>query len=143
MRNIFKMIFGGKIESFEKVTLCVSGMRYVSEYEITPSGDKAVFSEYCFTYRDGKRTRELKNSAFCDLAAATELLNKCRLITWDGFDGKRPPGVLDGIDFSLKANVDGNKTICANGSQNFPRHYRDLVDGIHKVLSSESPDADK
>ena len=38
--------------------------------------------------------------------------------------------------FSLNAVVNGGKIIRAEGSQNFPKHYRNFTDGLYEMLNS-------
>ena len=63
-----------------------------------------------------------------------KLLNDCGISTWNGFHGKHPRGVKDGTMFNFKAKINGDTEITADGSQNFPKHYRDLTDGLYKLL---------
>ena len=69
---------------------------------------------------------------------ALQLLNDCRLLAWDGFYGPHPKHVLDGTMFRLTATVNGDQTIRANGSQNFPKHYRDFTDGLYALLHPDN-----
>ena len=77
------------------------------------------------------------HGGFKDLRIMLDLLNKCSLLSWDGFHGKHPKGVKDGIMFSLQAVLNGGKTIKAEGSENFPRHYRDFTDGLYSLLNDD------
>ena len=69
----------------------------------------------------------------CSTDTVLELLNKCRILSWDGFNGPHPKNVKDGIMFTLKATVNEGKKIYATGSQNFPKHYRDFRDGLNAL----------
>lgn len=115
--------FGGarpmeKIESFETVTLRISGMRGTTDYEIVMKGDAAQVTEYRIRYdMDGKRVPE--RQATCSADTVLKLLNDCELTVWDGFHGKHPSGVKDGIMFSLQATVNNGRTIKAEGYGNF------------------------
>ena len=140
MRNIFNINMFGKIKSFEIVTLHTSGMRHVTDYEIVMNGDEAEISQYAVGYRDGEEVRRLKKRAFCSAERALKLLNRCRLLSWDGFHGKRPKGVMDGTNFIFRATVNGGKELYATGSQRFPPRYRDFTDGLYRVLNGEAPD---
>lgn len=131
MRNI-KLLFE-KINSFEIVTLHTSGMRYIADHEIVNNGDNAIVSQYAIEHRDGEKVRHLQKRAKCSMKFMLELMNKCRLLSWDGFYGKHPKGIKDGIMFSFDATIN-DKKIHADGSQNFPSHYRDFTDGIYKIL---------
>ena len=124
-----------QIESFEIITLHTSGMRYSADVEIVMKGDAAEVSQYQIRYRypEDERILEKRVSVSCD--TMLKLLNECRLLSWDGFHGKHPRGVRDGTMFSLYAVVNGDKKIRADGSQNFPKHYRDFTDGLYKMLN--------
>lgn len=125
-----------KIESFEIVTLRISGMRHVTEYEIVMKDGKAEVSRYEIRFTQGKNVeRVLEKSVVCGEEKALKLLNDCKLLSWNGFHGEHPRGVKDGTTFTLKATVNGDKQIYANGSQNFPRHYRDFTDGLYDILN--------
>ena len=127
----------GKITSFEIVTLHTSGMRFVKEQEIVMKENGAEVSEYGLRFKDGGRERVLQKRVICSEQEILKLLNDCKLISWDGFYGKHPKGVKDGTMFTFNATLNGNKKISANGSQNFPRHYRDFTDGLYKILNEE------
>lgn len=135
MRSIFNLF--GKIKSFEIVTLHTSGMRHVTDYEIKKSGENAEISQYAVGYRDGEKVRQLQKRAECSADRALELMNKCRLLSWDGYHGKRPKGIKDGTDFIFKATVNDGKEIYATGSQRFPRHYGDFRDGLREMLNNK------
>ncbi len=125
-----------QIESFEIITLHTSGMRYSADVEIVMKGDAAEVSQYQIRYRypEDERILEKRVSVSCD--TILKLLNECRLLSWDGFHGKHPRGVRDGTMFSLNAVVNGGKIIRADGSQNFPEHYRDFSNGLYEMLNS-------
>lgn len=129
MKSIFKQ--SDRIENFEVVTLRVSTMRNVSEYEIVMKDGKAEVSCYSIRFTQSKDERVLEKRVSVDEAEALKLLNDCGVLSWDGFHGSHPRGVTDGTMFNLHATVNGGKKIYATGSQNFPRHYRDLTDGLY------------
>ena len=125
---------GGRIVSFDVVTLHESGMRFVREYEMVMKEDRAEVSLYGNRSGGNDKQRVLKKCAVCSRDAALSLLNGCGLLRWDGFSGPHPKGVRDGIMFTLNATVNEGKRIHASGSQNFPRHYRDFRDGLDRIL---------
>lgn len=129
----------GSITSFEYVTLRVMGMRFTNEYELLMKNGKAELSQYAVRYGSGDRedTRVLEKRAECSESEALDLLNGCGVLLWNGFHGAHPRGVLDGTMFRLKAKVNGETTVTADGSQNFPKHYHDLTDGFYKLLYRE------
>lgn len=123
-----------RIVSFETVTLRTSGMRGISEYEIVGKGGAAEVTQYGIRFRENAETRVPRRRAVCGEETVLKLLNDCKILSWDGFDGPHPRGVLDGIMFRFTASVNGGKTVSARGSQNFPRHYRDFTDGLYELL---------
>ena len=134
----FFSLRGGKLSSFEKVTLRLSGMRGVREYELVKKDGGAELSLYGidFSIKEKRADRRvLQKRALMEEDEALSLLRKCRLLSWDGFYGKRPRGLLDGTDFRLEATVNGGTEISASGSQNFPRGYRELLDAFYELLS--------
>lgn len=137
MKRFFNFFY--KIRTFEIVTLRTSGMQPTVEYEITNDGGRAEVSQYAVEYRDGETTRRPERRVVCDMATVIGLLNKCRLLSWDGFCGEHPRYVKDGTMFTLSATVNGGKEIHATGSQNFPRHYHDFADGLREILESGEP----
>ena len=125
------------IETFSTVTLRESGMRGSTEYEIVMNDDKAEISFYWIKYIQGKDCRELDRRALCSKDTVLKLLNDCDILSWNGFVGNHPKGVLDGIMFTFNADVDQDIKIYARGSANFPKHYREFVNGLHSMLRTE------
>ncbi len=125
-----------KIESFDIVTLRLSGMRFTTEYEIVMKGEDAEVTEYKIRYgKDKDKDKRVpEKKAVCNVDRVLKLLNDCELASWDGFVGNHPKGVKDGIMFSLKATVNGSKKISAHGSENFPKHFREFRDGLNALL---------
>ena len=124
----------GKIKSFEAVTLHTSGMRSITDDEIVMKDGKAVLTRYHIRYNGHEDVRLPEAVAECSEEEALGILNDCKMLSWDGFHGKHPRGVRDGIMFRLDATVNGGETIHADGSQNFPRHYRDFTGWINETL---------
>ncbi len=123
-----------EIVSFEIVTLHTSGMRYTGETEIVMKDGKAEVSQYGIRYSQDEDRRVLEKRAVCGAEEILKLLNDCKLLSWDGFHGPHPKGVLDGTMFTLNATVNEGRRIYASGSENFPRHYRDFTDGLYNIL---------
>lgn len=124
-----------KITSFEMVTLRLSGMRFSNEYEIVMQGKDARVSKYELRYEKEKGSvRVPVNNKVCSADRVLKLLNDCELAAWDGFHGAHPKDVRDGIMFTLKATVNGNRSIRAEGSENFPKHFRELRNGLDDIL---------
>lgn len=129
-----------QIESFEIITLHTSGMRYSADVEIVMKGDNAEVSQYQIRHRYPENERILEKRVLVSDDIMLKLLNECKLLSWDGFHGKHPRGVLDGTMFSLSAIVNGGKKIRADGSQNFPKHYRDFTGGLYEMLNEKAKD---
>ena len=123
-----------RITSFDTVLLRQSGMRGATEHEMVMKDGKAEVSLYGIRYAGGEDQRVLEEQSVCSLEDALKLLNDCDLLSWDGFKGPHPKHVKDGIMFILNAIVNDNRTIHAEGSENFPKHYRELTDGLHAIL---------
>ena len=126
-----------RITTFEVVTLRMSGMRYVTEYEIVMRDGEAEVSHYGIRFRQKEDERILEERTVCDESMVLELLNDCGLLSWDGFHGSHPKWVKDGTMFTLKATLNDGKEIYATGSENFPKHFRDFTDGLYKLLKAE------
>ncbi len=122
-----------KIASFGTVTLRETARGSV-EYEITARGDEAEITRYVIRYSDGKEQRVPEERAMCPAEKALTLLNECALLSWDGFDGPHPEGVLDGIMFRLEAIVNGGRKVRASGSECFPEGYRVFTRGLYELL---------
>ena len=122
------------VSSFESVTLRENGMRGSWEYEILPKGEGAQVSRYDYRYTEGQECRVLIRQAVCGADRILRLLNGCAVLSWNGFHGAHPRGVLDGIAFSFSALLNGDTPVKAEGSQNFPRRYREFTDGLYQIL---------
>ena len=123
-----------RIIEFSRVTLERSGMRFIEEFELTADGEKTKAVRYNLVFRNGEKAREPIAEATLDTKDVVEMLNKCRLLSWDGFYGKHPKGVLDGTMFTLEAVVNGDRKISAHGSQNFPKKYSDLTQWLYELF---------
>ena len=130
------------IESFEYVTIRISGMRYAIEYEAVQKGNEAEVAKYGLKFVDGKekRTIELKNT--CEKERILKLMNDCDLLSWDGFTGSHPEGVLDGIMFTMDAIINSRK-IHATGSENFPQHYDEFTGGLFGIIKEDEEEDDE
>ena len=126
-----------KITDFEIITLHTSGMRGSYEHEIVLKGEEAEVSFYGIRYTNKEDKRVLEKRASCPADEIIDVLNKCRVLSWDGFYGPHPKGVLDGIMFRFSAVVNGGRKISAHGSQNFPKHYRDFTDFLYNILNGK------
>ena len=124
-----------EITQFESLTVRFSGMRLTSEYEIVSDGDTSEISLYYFNYADGSEKRVLEKNVTCGTQEVIDILNECNAGRWNGFHGKHPRGVLDGTVFSLTASVNGGQQLKADGSQNFPKHFRDFEQWLNDKLN--------
>lgn len=133
--SLFKKEKNEKIESVEKVFLRISGMRITQEFEIIFAQDRAEISEYrMYCAEGGGWERRLEKSAVCPAEEFLNLMNECEILFWDGFYGKHPRGVHDGEMFLFQATVNGGREIRAEGSQNFPKHYREFRNAVYDRL---------
>ena len=122
------------LTSFEKISLRVISMRYDIEYEILNKPPKAVLSLYQIYYKDGSDKRVIEKSAVTDTEIMLELFNSCKIIRWNGFRGNHPKDVSDGVMFKFQAEVNEGQTVYAEGSENFPRGYREFVSTLNLIL---------
>ena len=125
---------GKSVTDIECLNLRLSGMRLSEEYEITTEGNRSLISYYIFSYANGGEERLLKKRAAIDTHSVINALNSFGFVKWNGFDGKQPPGVLDGTMFRLTATINGGKKLSANGSQNFPKHFHEFEQWLYDVL---------
>ena len=123
-----------KITSVEAMTLTLRGMRGSSVYEIADTDGSIQLRQYREIFSSGEAVLELEKSATCDTSAFIELMNACGVMRWDGFKGKHPKNVRDGIMFDLTATVNGGQTISAQGSANFPKGYHEFVRELNNML---------
>ena len=137
LNNLLNSIKNNKgselIESFEIITLRTTGMRFSAEKEVQMKDDLAEVVEYGIRYADGEDKRIVEMKALCDKERILKLLNDCDILSWDGFVGKHPKNVQDGIMFTLNGTVNG-RHIYATGSENFPKHYREFENGLSEIL---------
>lgn len=122
------------ITSFSEIKLRISGMRITEVYEILCRGDKAELSLYWLSYENHVDNYHLSQRVTVPAGDVIDILNRCGVIRWDGFNGKNPPHVLDGTMFRFTATVNGGKKISASGSNNYPKHYRDFTDALYGML---------
>jgi hypothetical protein len=123
-----------KINSFDKINLIISGMRSVEEYELICEGDRTTVSLYNIFYCSDNDRRRLAKSVSCDTGDILRLLNECKIPKWDGFSGKNPIGVRDGYMFRFEAELGDGRTIRADGSNNYPKGYREFLSAVSQML---------
>ncbi len=127
----------GKIDSFGVVLLRETRMRSITEYEIITKDGEAEVSLYGLILSGKGDRRELYKRAVCSKESFLKLLNDCSVLSWNGFVGKHPKSVCDGTMFSLDCVVNREEKIHATGSENFPHHYREFVNGLNTILNSK------
>jgi len=141
---IFTMLFGlfgcdggskKTVTSIEEMTLTLRGMRGSVVYKLANDADRIALQRYREVYAQEETILELEASAACDSQVMIDLMNHCGIIRWDGFHGKHPRNVLDGIMFNFTATVNGGQMICADGSANFPRGYHEFVRALDAILA--------
>lgn len=123
------------ITSFSEIKLRLSGMRVTEQYEILLSGDKAEVSLYFLSYENREEKYNLQKRATVSESEMLDILNQCGVLKWNGFSGKNPPHVLDGVMFRFTAVVNDGRKIIANGSNNFPKHYREFTAALRNMLN--------
>ncbi len=122
------------------MTLTLRGMRCSYVYKLEGEGDAAELRRYRETCCGGEDELVLESSASFGAQTMIELMNTCGIIRWDGFHGKHPKNVSDGIMFRFEATVNGGQKVFADGSANFPKGYREFVRTLDATLA-ESKDS--
>ena len=125
-----------EIQRFDTVTLEVIGMRFHDTYEIVNEPPYATVSRYRNVFIDGEDRLELDCMVTCDSREILKLLQSCSVGKWDGFHGKHPKGVRDGIMFNFVAVVNDGQIIRADGSENFPKGYTTFEQALNALLSA-------
>ena len=123
------------VASFSAIRLKISGMRITEVYEILCRGEETEISQYWLRYENHEEKYELQKRAIVPSGDMLTLLNRCRILKWDGFSGKNPPHVLDGTMFEFTATVNGGRKIRASGSNNFPKDYHDFTGALYRMLN--------
>ncbi len=134
------MFFGikkKKIESFDTISFHTSGMRHSTYYDIVNKDGEAEITQYHVKYSEGEKERVVDKQAVCGADEIIKLLNDCGIMSWNGFHGKHPRGIKDGVMFRFDAKVNGGEDIHADGSQNYPKHYHDLADWLYGTLNKK------
>ncbi len=141
---VFTMLFGlfgcgektpKAVTSLETMTLTLRGMRGSYVYKFDGEGDATELRRYREAYIGGEDELVLESSVSCGVQTMIELMNTCAILRWDGFHGKHPKNVKDGIMFSFTASVNGGQTISADGSENFPKGYHEFVRALDAMLA--------
>ncbi|MBP5529941.1 MAG: hypothetical protein J6X80_07820 [Lachnospiraceae bacterium] len=123
-----------EITNYERIVLSETAMRGKSEYEVVNKGDKAEITFYQYRYSQKEEIKTPEKCAECENDEVLKILNECRISKWDGFHGKHPRNVKDGIMFSFEAAVNEGLKIHADGSENFPKNYSTLTNWFRDKL---------
>lgn len=142
--NVFEMLsklFGCGIGlkhtviSVDAMKLTLHGMHGSSVYKFDANANRTELHRYREFYSGEQTVLELEQSVACDTQVMIDLMNTCGIIHWNGFHGKHPKNVYDGIMFRFEATVNGGRTISADGSENFPKGYHEFVRTLDAMLS--------
>lgn len=128
------------VTSAQTMTLTLRGMRGGYVYKFEGESDVTELRRYRETYRSGEDELVLESSVPCDAQTMIELMNTCGILRWNGFHGKHPKNVSDGIMFRFEATVNGGQGIFADGSENFPKGYREFVRALDSMLAESEND---
>ncbi len=123
------------ITELKSLSLRLSGMRITEEYEFIANGEQTEISYYNMSYANGEEERILIKKAVYNTQTVIDMLNGFGVIKWDGFHGKHPKGVLDETMFTFNATVNGEQTIYASGSQNFPKGFNEFKKRLYEILN--------
>ena len=121
-----------RIVSVREITLTLHGMRGSCVYKFENQHELRRYREI---YRNGEDKLVLDASASCGTQTMIDLMNACDIIRWNGFHGKHPKNVKDGIMFRFDATVNGGHSIHAEGSANFPKGYHEFVRTLDMMLA--------
>lgn len=128
------------INSVESMTLTVSGMRGTSVYRFEVCGGVEEIRNYRKIYSGAESELVLNGSVPCDVNTISALMNSCGVRDWNGFCGKHPKNVLDGVMFCFEASVNGGQAVRAHGSENFPKGFHEFVSVLDRMLApTDSP----
>ena len=123
------------VTAVESMTLTLRGMRGGSVYTFDGEAGQTELRLYRERYSGTETILELEQSAVYAVQDMIELMNNCGIVRWNGFHGKHPKNVSDGIMFRFEAAVNGGQTILANGSANFPKGYHEFVSALNTILT--------
>lgn len=137
--------FGEKkaVTSVEAMSLTLRGMWGGTVYELSVSDGRTELVLYSEKYDGEKNYLAPERSATCEISDIVSLMNDCGVMRWNGFHGKHPKNVCDGIMFIFKASVNGGEAISANGSENFPKGYREFVNGLDGILEKGETESER
>lgn len=123
------------VTSVEAMTLTLRGMRGGQVYKFEAADESTELRRYRGVYQNGEDSLVLETAVPFGEEQMAELMNVCGVMSWNGFKGAHPKNVSDGIMFRFEASVNGGRTILADGSENFPKGYREFVWTINEILA--------
>ena len=127
------------VDSYERIQLILCGMRGTIQIDIAKKDEnESVISKYWVD--SGKKNDEfrLEKRVTVKNEMILDLLNRHKIMCWDGFRGKHPKYAKDGIMFRFTAVVNDGKTIRADGSQNFPKNFTAFRDDLGAMIENNA-----
>ena len=124
------------VTSVEAMTLTLHGMRGSYVYKFEREDDTTEVRRYRVVYSGEEDELALEARVPCSMQTLTELMNTCDIPRWNGFHGKHPKNVSDGIMFDFTAEINGGLTIRADGSANYPKGYSEFVRALDEMLAN-------
>ena len=124
--------FSEAVETIENMKLTLRGMRGSHVYIF--DGAQSELQRYAEKYSGEETILVLEASALYNEQKMIDLMNTCSVISWDGFHGKHPKNVQDGIMFDFSATVNSGRAIVADGSACFPKGYGEFVKTLDEIL---------
>ena len=122
------------VETIENMKLTLRGMRGSYMYIFDSVNGQSELRRYVEKYCGEETNLILEASVLYNEQKMIDLMNTCSVISWDGFHGKHPKNVQDGIMFDFSAKVNGGRTVLADGSANFPKGYSEFVRTLDEIL---------
>ena len=134
--NLFNKNRKNGIVSMQELTLRTGNMRVTYLYKTAREDTGLKLKRYREVFVDGEVRLELENSVSCTNSELIELMNNCNVLKWNGFHGKHPKNVSDGTMFTFIATVNNGQIIRADGSENFPKGYKEFVRKLNELLAN-------
>ena len=130
------------VSAVSAMTLTLRGMRGTQVYTLANENGKTELRLYRSFFSDGKSVLKLEKSAECALETLIEQMNACGVLRWDGFHGKHPKKVQDGMMFCFQAVVNDGQSCRADGSANFPKGFHEFVQKLNRLLTEQTSETD-
>lgn len=128
------------IASVDMMSLTLRGMRGSTVYKFETEYVSPKLCRYREKYSGTEDSLELEKSITFPYEEMIGLMSACKVFKWDGFHGKHPKNVSDGIMFCFEAEINGGQTIRADGSANFPKGYYEFVRTLDEMLAKGEAD---